>query len=167
MILATDVHYHADNSATAAGIGIDHWQTDSFAWSGTAKTQDIAPYRPGHFYERELPCLLALLETAPAPDLIIVDSYVSLGPDHRDGLGARLYHALDAATPVIGVAKTRFAGTPPDTEVLRGSSHQPLFVTAIGLPLADAKSRITALPGPYRIPALLAAVDRLARQTAL
>jgi deoxyribonuclease V len=64
------------------------------------------------------------------------------------------------------VAKTRFQSlTIPSlvAEVLRGESHNPLFVTAIGLDLATVAEKIQKMSGPYRIPELLKKVDELSR----
>jgi deoxyribonuclease V len=46
------------------------------------------PYRPGHFYERELPPLLAVLGDA-AVDAVVVDGYALVGAG-VPGLGAML-----------------------------------------------------------------------------
>lgn len=47
--------------------------------------REIAPYQPGEFYRRELPCLLAVLACGPVAEVIVVDGYVWLGPE-RAGL---------------------------------------------------------------------------------
>ena len=50
----------------------------------------VAPYEPGAFYKRELPCLMRLLdEVDRALEAVVVDGYVTLGPDQRYA-GARL-----------------------------------------------------------------------------
>ena len=61
----------------------------------------------GEFYRRELPCLLAVLQNIPKPDVIVIDGYVWLGSGHS-GLGAHLYDALNQTGAVVGVAKSRF-----------------------------------------------------------
>lgn len=111
-------------------------------------------------YKRELPAILAVLEQLPAaPELVIVDAYVDLGPG-RPGLGRRLFDAI--GIPVIGVAKTRFAEADA-IEVLRGSSARPLFVTAAGVDAMKAAAWIREMHGASRLPTLLKLVDRLAR----
>jgi deoxyribonuclease V len=99
---------------------------------------------------------------------LVIDENVMppLGTPPRDGLGAVLWDKLGRATPVIGVAKTRFAGAPPETELLRGESARPLFVTAAGMPLEQARSHIRAMAGAYRLPEMLRRVDGLSRQRA-
>ena len=42
--------------------------------------RDVAPYRPGRFYERELPAVRGVLIGAAPLDLIVVDGYVDLDP---------------------------------------------------------------------------------------
>jgi deoxyribonuclease V len=163
--LATDVHYHGDEAAIAAGILFADWTSDRIAHTEVARIAPVQPYRPGHFYERELPCLLALVarfETLPAT--ILIDGYVTLGADGRDGLGAHLHRALDMQVPVIGVAKTRFAATPAGTEVLRGGSSRPLYVTSRGIALDEAKRLVAGMHGRHRLPTLIAAADRACRQ---
>ncbi|MCB1489255.1 MAG: endonuclease V [Bauldia sp.] len=162
--LVTDVHYYQDDTAVAAAVAFTDWTSDRILRTEIARLTPVAPYRPGHFYERELPCLLAVIERFdPLPATILVDGYVTLGADGRDGLGAHLHHALDGRVPVIGVAKTRFAGTPPGTEIHRGASTRPLYVTSRGIPLDAAKRLIRGMHGRNRLPTMLAAADRASR----
>lgn len=108
---------------------------------------------------------MALIDALDAlPDAVIVDGYVTLGADAKPGLGAHLYTALNTRVAVIGVAKTRFEGTPADAEVLRGTSRHPLFVTAAGMDASAARARVKAMHGPHRLPTMLRRVDRLCRQ---
>ena len=51
----------------------------------------------------------------------------------RPGLGAMLYRALDERAGVVGVAKTSFAGATACVPVIRGSSQNPLYVSAAGI----------------------------------
>jgi deoxyribonuclease V len=123
---------------------------------------EIADYRPGEFYRRELPCLLGVLARGPAPAVVVIDGYVWLGPV-RPGLGAHLYEALRRSAGVIGVAKTRFARATGAVPILRGRSRSPLYITAIGLDVAEAARWVSGMHGAYRLPTLLKRVDRLAR----
>ena len=103
-----------------------------------------------------------MLATLPGPpDLVVVDGYAMLGPD-RPGLGAHLHDALGGSIPVVGVAKTAFAGAVA-IPVLRGSSAVPLWITAIGIDPAQAAGHVTAMHGPHRLPTLLVRADHLAR----
>lgn len=167
MILATDVYYHENMTATAAGVTFADWASDEARGEYTTAVNNVAEYEPGNFYKRELPCLLALIESLNhqgiTPEVIIVDGFVHLGEDQRPGLGAHLYKALGGHTPVIGVAKTGFAGTPEQCGVLRGKSVKPLFVTSIGIDLSTAKNLVGSMHGEHRLPTLLTRVDQLCR----
>ncbi|MHA0033508.1 endonuclease V [Deinococcus sp. PESE-13] len=163
MILAADVQY-GDTGAQAAGVLFTDWPDAAPERTLLVHLPEVAEYVPGEFYRRELPCLLRLVEVVAVPlSAVVVDGYVTLGEDARPGLGWKLWEALGRAVPVVGVAKTAFAGTPAETEVRRGGSHSPLYVTAAGLPLADAKAQVAAMHGPHRLPTLLNQADRLAR----
>jgi deoxyribonuclease V len=125
----------------------------------------VEPYQPGEFYRRELPCLLAVLGKAGAPPAaVVIDGYVWLGDEGRPGLGAHLYAALGQAVPVIGVAKTHFAGVRVARPVLRGGSKRPLWVTASGIDADTAARHVAAMYGPFRVPTLLKRVDQLCRR---
>nr|WP_269913654.1 endonuclease V [Acinetobacter sp. HY1485] len=94
---------------------------------------DIALYEPGAFYKRELPCILSLFETILEPSTtVVVDGYVHLGADQKDGLGMYLYKQVHL--PVIGVEKNYFKETPKECELYRGTSQKPIYVTAVGYP---------------------------------
>ena len=162
MIVCLDVQY-ALSSANAAALLFAAW-TDAIAARVTTLTvSPIQPYESGAFYKRELPCLLAILETIPAPlEAIVIDGFVYLDQHKQPGLGARLYEALGGQIPVIGVAKTVFNGA-PSVAVLRGQSKRALFVSSIGTDLTAAASDIARMHGAHRIPTLLKAVDAAAR----
>lgn len=165
MFLCTDVHYNNNNnSARAACVAFDSWETSEANSEYTVDLTGIAEYVPGHFFQRELPCLLAVLEKIPhTPNLIIVDGYVWLGQENHPGLGQFLFDALHSKIPVIGVAKNRFKQTPPSTELLRGNSKKPLYVTSAGIELVKARTCIANMHGEFRIPTLLKRVDQLCR----
>ncbi|QDT85269.1 Endonuclease V [Gimesia chilikensis] len=160
--LALDVYYHPDDSV--AGLLFDDWESDQVAETLLKSIPEVAEYEPGQFYKRELPCLLALIaDVKPELETIVIDGYVTLGADQRPGLGTCLYQELGEEIPIIGVAKSRFNQTPAETEILRGNSQNPLFVTALGIPLTDAQQKIKSMHGPFRIPTLLKQVDQLCR----
>ena len=139
MILATDVQYH-DQGATVAGVLFHDWKDANAEKVIMTEIQDVAPYVSGQFYQRELPCLLALLEdVGDAVECIVVDGFVYLDGEQKPGLGKYLYDALDGQIPVIGVAKSAFKDSPPDTALLRGNSQNPLYVTSVGIPFMQAK----------------------------
>jgi deoxyribonuclease V len=159
MICCVDADYQVAGVTTAC-VGFGAW-TDAIAQIELV-VRSIGPaaaYQPGAFYERELPYLLAALERMPALDVILVDAYVWLGPDHP-GLGWHLHDRR--GVPVIGIAKTRFAGAQA-VEVVRGEGARPLFVTAVGIDPAVAADHVRAMHGEFRIPTLIRLADGLAR----
>jgi Deoxyinosine 3''endonuclease (endonuclease V) len=166
MIAVLDAHYDEDTlAAVGAAVVFSHWNDSTSAAEYTADCQRAESYVPGEFYKRELPCLLAVLKQIVEPlDTIVIDGYVSLGD--KPGLGMRLWEALERKTPVIGVAKTRFR-TADAVEVNRGTSKQPLYITAVGTDQEQAGANIAMMAGPHRVPTLLKRVDQLARRRLL
>ena len=161
-LCCTDVAY-SDTRAVASGVIFENWDSPVALETVTVRIATVAPYRSGHFFERELPCLLELYESLPCEvDCLIVDGFVWLGPD-RPGLGHYLYEALEGKIPVVGVAKNSFHGNTLAAPVLRGGSQKELWVTSEGLSLTDAVAGVQAMDGTYRNPTLLKAADRACR----
>jgi deoxyribonuclease V len=163
VIAALDVCYGA-RGAAAACVLFERWAASAEAGTRVVLVNEVAPYEPGAFYRRELPCLQAVLGAVGAPvDTVVVDGYVWLSADGRPGLGAHLFEALGRSTPVVGVAKTSFTGSAFAEPVLRGGSARPLYVTAAGVDAATAAGWIRSMHGAHRIPTLLKRADRLCR----
>ncbi|WP_373546150.1 endonuclease V [Chamaesiphon sp.] len=163
MIFAVDVNY-IEGKALVAGILFEYWQGSETICQITTKIANVSEYEPGQFYKRELPCILGILTRLESlPEIIVVDGYVELGAAQKPGLGKHLYDAIDGKSIIIGVAKNRFEDTPVEAEVFRGGSQRPLYVTAIGISQAEAKSAIASMYGKYRIPNLLKMVDKLSK----
>ena len=166
MIAIFDVDYRADGTAVAACVMVKDWIDAAPAGEYTVRVSEVAEYQPGQFYKREMPCLLALIDTLPEPPTTcVVDGYVWLGDETTPGLGGHLYTALGDATPVVGVAKTRFTGAEPVAEVMHGetATTRPLYVSAVGIPLADAAKHVQSMHGAFRLPTLIKRVDTLCR----
>ncbi|WP_437898538.1 hypothetical protein [Sorangium sp. So ce124] len=52
------------------------------------RAPSVRPYRPGAFFERELPCLLEVLGRVRArPAALVIDGYVELDQAGAPGLG--------------------------------------------------------------------------------
>lgn len=158
-----DVDYRAER-VVAACVGFHEWTTDAPELERTLEVEGApAPYESGQFYRREMPYLLELLGALDITlSLLIIDGFVWL-EGGRPGLGAHLSDALGGACPVIGVAKRPYAGAANAQPVLRGASSVPLFVSAIGIDLAEAVQRVTDMHGEHRVPTLLKRVDSLSR----
>ena len=163
MIYALDVQYNGNSNGLVACIGFENWNSKRPFYAKTHFIDKIEPYEAGSFYKRELPCLLEALKDLDNIEYVVVDGYVWLGEVGHDGLGMYLYHALGKSVPIIGVAKTPFAGTPKACEILRGESLKPLFVTSVDMELEKAKKFVRQMHGKYRIPTLLKEVDALCR----
>lgn len=168
MLAFLDVYYR-EPSARAAAVLAAQWQSPASCFQQTVDISHVADYTPGAFYERELPCLLALINALPQPpELLVIDGYVWLDDQGRPGLGAHLHQALNAQIPVVGIAKTAFASAMHCQQiipVLRGQSMRPLFVSAAGTDVQQAAAQVAQMCGKYRTPDLLSEVDALSRTT--
>ena len=169
-IALLDVHYKGTEARAACVLG-DTWESDSPGRTYVQVIGTVEPYESGNFYRRELPCLLSVLRLLPSlPDVIVVDGYVWLSPIQRPGLGAHLYEALGEATPVVGIAKSAFVGADSCSAVariFRGSSRNPLFVTAVGMELLLAVQCVRRMAGKHRIPEMMRIADQLSRGAVL
>jgi len=166
MILAVDVQYEG-RTGYCAGVMFKAWGASEADRELTYIHKNVCDYVPGQFYKRELPCILGFLRYHKlTPSLIIVDGFVVLGQAQKPGLGKYLYDALDARVPIIGVAKSAFRGSAAEQSVLRGTSQNPLYVSAAGIDAAKAKQHISNMHGAFRMPTLLTRVDQLARASA-
>jgi deoxyinosine 3'endonuclease (endonuclease V) len=162
-----DVQYNGNENAVVACLGFENWEDEKAVYAKQHFIEDIMPYVPGQFFERELPCLVEALKELTDIECIVVDGYVWLDVETHKGLGLHLYEALEIKVPIIGVAKAKFGNTPKACELLRGESVKPLYITAKDMSLEDAKVAIASMHGKYRFPTLLKEVDSLARENYL
>ncbi len=172
MLLATDVAYTESNGVTtarAAGVRFDDWSAEAPVDVIIEHVADVAPYVPGAFYQRELPCLWpVVLEARDRGRLeaVVVDGFVDLGAAGEDkpGLGRHLHRCLRSEgldVAVVGVAKNPYCGADA-VPVRRGDSEVPLWVSAAGWSNDEAAQAVRRMHGPYRFPTLLRRVDQLA-----
>ncbi len=164
MILVVDVDYK-NTIANAAALVFKKFSDESPLSSYTKIIKNIAEYKSGEFFRRELPCILEILKVVNEKiDLIVVDGYVWLNSNQKPGLGAHLFEALENKTPIIGVAKRSFHGKNDKmSKIIRGESTNPLYITSVGIELKTAANYIAQMHGIYRIPTLLKKVDQLCR----
>ena len=163
MILAVDVHYERNHAVTGGAL-FRRWDDAFPDIEIVSELDEINQYEPGEFYKRELPCILKLLKDHSLnPEYIIIDGYVYLDGHSSPGLGKYLFDALEGNIPVIGVAKSHYKNIPQDYGLLRGKSKKPLFITAVGTSLSQAKRFLLKMHGENRIPTLLKHVDTLCR----
>lgn len=166
MILLVDVAY-VEAEGVAAGVLLKDWSDTSPSREIVVHVPCVEEYVPGEFFRRELPCIEAVLEQVDEPlECVVVDGYVTLGDPPRDGLGAALWSKLERKVPVLGVAKSKYLGTPEETFLFRGGSNRPLFVTAAGMTIDEAKRCVLSMAGKHRLPDMLKYVDALARKAA-
>jgi deoxyribonuclease V len=158
---AADVHYLSTGGARAAAVLAADAAFAHVLAEHTAVLSGVPPYRPGEFYLREFPPLRAVLDDLSMLGLLVVDGYADLDPSGRPGLGAHAHGGF--GIPVIEVAKSRFRTATHAVPVVRGSSLRPLFVTAAGMPCADAADLVRRMAGRYRLPDALRRADTLAR----
>jgi exodeoxyribonuclease-5/deoxyribonuclease V len=166
MILAFDTYYF-DYKAKTVCISFDNWKANKVSKIQSETLDNIEDYISGEFYKRELPCILSLISRIDLTnaEFIIVDGFVFLDDEQKYGLGAHLYKALTNNIPVIGVAKTNFATIKKqERKLLRGKSNRPLFITAIGIDVDEAVTKIESMDGEYRIPTLLKELDKLTKE---
>lgn len=105
MLAAVDAQC-AGAKAAVACITFSDWSAPASHSEHATLVHSIAPYAPGEFWLRELPCILKVLEElAEQPNVILIDGYVWLDGNRRKGMGARLYDALEGRSAVVGVAK--------------------------------------------------------------
>ncbi|MBC8110876.1 MAG: endonuclease V [Verrucomicrobia bacterium] len=160
MKICIDVDYQVDK-AQAACLVFENWEDEKPLKTYTAIIKNIAEYVPGEFYKREMPCILAVLKLVSEKiDMIIIDGFVWL--NGKKGLGGHLYETLANNIPIIGVAKSNFKGADLVTEVFRGESERPLFVSSVGTDQKIADN-IKKMHGNFRIPTLLKLVDSVCR----
>jgi deoxyribonuclease V len=161
LFIAVDVHYLDDSRARAAVVAAVDRRFAVIGCTNTAEVAVEAAYQPGEFYRRELPPLQAVIPRSGRLALIVVDGYVDLDAAGRPGLGAHVH--AEYGVPVIGVAKTSFRTATHAAHVIRGRSGRPLYVTAAGIPMADAAHLVGEMAGSSRVPDGLRLADRLAR----
>ncbi len=163
MILAVDVDYR-ERAAQVGGVVFHQWEDPSANATYVSQVTGAAGYEPGNFYKREMPCILSLLEEhSLKPQVIVIDGFVFLDGVCRPGLGKHLYDALLGQIAIVGVAKRPFRDIDEKFAVYRGESQNPLYVTAVGMDLLQAKDAVTKMHGKYRIPDLLKKADQVCR----
>ena len=163
MHVCLDVGYEHDR-ALAAGVVFDDSHAASPLRTLTVSIAAVLPYVSGRFFERELPCLMAVLERLEfTPETILVDGHVRLSDAGCPGLGMYLFRRLGETTPVIGVAKSAFASLTNATEITRGNTGRPLYITAAGIPESEAADWVRKMHGAHRVPTMLRLADQLSR----
>jgi deoxyribonuclease V len=161
LIVIVDVAYSNDRARVGC-VAISAFADAVPRAEWVVEVPGTGAYVPGEFWRRELAPVLAGIASAPVPvTLCVIDAYVDLGRQQTPGLGRHLFDAT--GVPALGVAKSRYPGTPTECEVLRGSSRRPLFVSAAGIDPASARQAVRDMAGVGRIPTVLRRADLLSR----
>ena len=156
--------YYDKQIAHAACIEFLNWNDKDPARTIVVPTGVPSVYRPGRFFERELPCLLAVLEKAGQRyEVLIIDGYVYLKAPVVHGLGSRLEQALPYSPVVVGIAKNPLRVADRFVSITRGRSTRPLFISSVNMPVKRAAELVTGMDGPFRIPTLIRLADRACR----
>jgi deoxyribonuclease V len=163
MIGIFDVDY-VDDLAVVGCVAIEDFADAEPAREWVVQGGPVGPYVPGEFYRRELGPLIRAVRSTGDLSVCVIDAYVDLGEDASPGLGRILFE--QTGVPVIGVAKSRYPGTPTELEVLRGASKRPLFVSAAGFDSDRARKCVQRMAGAGRVPAMIRRADQLARTSA-
>ncbi len=164
MIILLDVDYREETAkGHAAGILCETPFDSRADRIITAVAEDVGAYQPGQFYRRELKCIDEVLKKTDIGriEIIFIDGYADFGTD-RLPLGAYVYREYQI--PVIGIAKNPFRGcVRDDTEVFRGSSSKPVYVTCQGMEIESARDIVRNMAGAFRLPDLVKMADHAAR----
>lgn len=158
-----DVYYDR-RIAHAACVEFLKWTDAAPVRTIVAATEAPSDYRPGRFFERELPCLLTVLKKANRHfGSIVIDGYVYLKAPVIKGLGAYLEQALPYSPIVIGVAKNPLQVADRFVAITRGRSKRPLFISSVNMPLKEAAKLVSNMDGAFRIPTLIRLADKTCR----
>ncbi|MFJ9906698.1 endonuclease V [Streptomyces sp. NPDC101152] len=181
-VTGVDVAYDDERDVVAAAAVVLDAATLEVVAEATAVGRVSFPYVPGLLAFRELPTVLAALDTLPCPPgLVVCDGYGRAHP-RRFGLAAHL--GVLTGLPTIGVAKNPFTFTYDDPPAPRGSaspllagaeevgralrtreSVKPVFVS-VGhrTSLDNACAHVLALTPAYRLPETTRRADALCRR---
>jgi deoxyribonuclease V len=165
MILAIDVHYR-EIEAKVVGV-LFNWEDIQPLNIIIEYMKNINDYRPGEFYIRELPCLLKIIEKIDLNELeaIIIDGHIYTDSQGSFGLGGKLWEVLNKQIPIIGVAKSPFFNNKETvSEVYRGESKKPLYVSAIDYNKEKAVENIKNMNGEFRLPTILKQMDTITKE---
>jgi deoxyinosine 3'endonuclease (endonuclease V) len=130
LVAAMDVHYLRSGEARAVAVVAADAAFCHVVAERTAVVREVAPYRPGEFFRRELPPLRAVLRGIGGLGLLVIDGYADPDPDGRPGLGAHAH--AEFGIPVIGVAKS-----PLGTHALGCGDLESLWPEAQSVPSAS------------------------------
>ena len=166
MVLIIDGDYNdIEHTAHMTGVLLNEYMDETIMGFITADVENTEEYEAGSFYKRELSGVKALLSklNLSEVDLIIIDGFARFDDGIHKALGEHIYE--EYYKPVIGIAKKwcEFCMI-EDTEVYRGNSKSPLFVTVVGGNNSAAKRVVQEMYGENRLPYAVKLADSIARK---
>ncbi|MBD1911954.1 MULTISPECIES: deoxyribonuclease V [unclassified Leptolyngbya] len=118
-VAGVDVGFEEEGTVTRAAIAILTFPGLELMDRAIARRPTTFPYIPGLLSFREIPAVLAALETLQTqPQIFLCDGMGTAHP-RRFGIASHLGWILDA--PTIGVGKSRLVGTHPEVPNERGA----------------------------------------------
>ncbi|QLJ03878.1 endonuclease V [Streptomyces sp. NEAU-sy36] len=181
-VTGVDVAYDDERDLVAAAAVVLDAASLEVVAEATAVGPVSFPYVPGLLAFREIPTVLAALDSLPCPPgLVVCDGY-GLAHPRRFGLASHL--GVLTGLPTIGVAKNPFTFTYEDPAAARGSSApllagaeevgralrtrdgvKPVFVS-VGhrVSLDNAVAHTLALTPAFRLPETTRRADALCRR---
>lgn len=183
LVAGVDVAYDDERDLVAAAAVVLDAATLEVVEEATAVGHVSFPYMPGLLAFRELPTVLAALDSlTAAPGLVVCDGY---GIAHPRGFGLACHLGVVTGLPAIGVAKNPFTFTYEEPGAGRGDSAslvaaggaevgralrtqdgiKPVFVS-VGhrVSLDNACAHVLALSPRFRIPETTRHADSLCRR---
>jgi len=155
------VGFYLNPDTRSAIVGVRTWDDPTIRMEQSLVTTPANDLGRERLFLRELAPITRLIDAVvPRPVCILVDGYCTLDQG-RPGFGRELYDHYAGAIPVIGVAKKPYRGAPAEEVVRHG--RKPLYVTAVGMTLAEAAANVQAMHGTHRVPEALRSCDQLAR----
>lgn len=169
MVIIIDGDYNDSNhTAHMAGVLLNECTDKEICGFITVDVENTEEYESGSFYKRELKGVKELLSKVNIDDidLIIIDGFAKFSDGIHKPLGEYIYDKY--YIPVIGVAKKWCEHCKvKNTEVYRGSSKNPLFVTVAGGNSNIAKKIVAEMYGDNRLPYAIKLADSIARRQSI
>jgi len=179
-VAGVDMGFEADGSISRAAVAILSFPDLQLQETAIARRPTSFPYIPGFLSFREIPAILAALETiSTVPDLILCDGQ---GIAHPRSFGIACHLGIIVDIPTIGVAKSLLIGKHEEVPAERGSwqplqrgqktigavlrtrsGTKPLYISSghrVSLPTAIAY--VLSCTPKYRLPETTRIADKLA-----